>query len=166
MQNLKHANFMEKALGQADLAEKKGDIPIGAIIVKSGKIIVKAHNRREYDRDATAHAEIVAIRLACKKLDQWILDDCQLYVTLEPCVMCFGAIIQSRISQVYFGAYDPKTGACGSLAEIENLTSSSINHHTTFTGGILEDRCSNKLKTFFAQKREKQKHYKALNRNI
>lgn len=149
-----HIHFMQVALLEASLAEKKGDVPIGAVIVRSEEIISRAHNMREHKSDATAHAEIIAIRKACQSLDRWILDDCQLYVTLEPCIMCFGAIIQSRIPEVYFGAYDPKTGACGSLVEINNLKTSSLNHHTEFTGGILAEESSVIIKKFFRKRRK------------
>jgi tRNA(adenine34) deaminase len=147
------SRFMEQALSEADLAEKNGDVPVGAVIVQSGQIIARGHNQREFANDTTAHAEIVAIRKACQKLQRWILDDCELYVTLEPCLMCFGAIIQARIANVYFGAYDPKTGACGSVAETAELKNSALNHHTNFVGGLLEEECAKKLKIFFQKKR-------------
>ena len=145
--------FMQQALSEADLAEQNGDVPVGAVIVKSGKIIARGHNKRELTSDTTAHAEIVAIRAACQKLQRWILDDCELYVTLEPCLMCFGAIIQARIANVYFGAYDPKTGACGSVAEMATLKDSELNHHTSIIGGLLEEECAKKLTDFFQKKR-------------
>ncbi|NLJ69968.1 MAG: nucleoside deaminase [Clostridiaceae bacterium] len=144
---------MQQALLEADLAEQNGDVPVGAIIVKSGQIIARGHNKREFANDVTAHAEIVAIRKACKNLQRWILDDCELYVTLEPCLMCFGAIIQARIANIYFGAYDPKTGACGSVAEIATLKDSALNHHTNIVGGLLEEECAKKLTDFFQKKR-------------
>jgi len=148
------SRFMQQALSEADLAELNGDVPVGAVIVKSGQIIARGHNQREFAHDTTAHAEIVAIREACKKLQRWILDDCDLYVTLEPCLMCFGAIIQARIANVYFGAYDPKTGACGSVAETAALKESALNHHTRIAGGMLEEECAQKLKGFFQNKRD------------
>lgn len=148
---------MEQALLEADLAEKNGDVPVGAVIVRSGQIIASAHNMREALKDTTAHAEIIAIRKASKKLGVWILDDCQLYVTLEPCLMCFGAIIQARIPFVFYGAFDHKTGACGSVGEIANLKESSLNHHTHFIGGLLENECSKKLTYFFKKKRKSAK---------
>lgn len=149
--------FMEQALVEADLAEKNGDVPVGALIVKNRKILARAHNMREVLGDVTAHAEIIAIRKAAQETGSWLLEDCELYVTLEPCIMCFGAIVQARIAQVYFGAFDPKTGACGSLKELAGLSNSSINHHTKFQGGILKEKCSNKLKHFFQKKRNSAK---------
>ena len=145
--------FMQQALSEADLAEQNGDVPVGAVIVKSGQIIARGHNKREFAIDTTAHAEIVAIRAACQKLGKWILNDCELYVTLEPCLMCFGAILQARIANVYFGAYDPKTGACGSVAEIATIKDSVLNHHTNIIGGLMEEDCSKKLTDFFQKKR-------------
>ena len=145
--------FMQQALSEADLAEQNGDVPVGAVIVKSGQIIARGHNKREFAIDTTAHAEIIAIRAACQKLGRWILDDCELYVTLEPCLMCFGAIIQARIANVYFGAYDPKTGACGSVAETATLKDSALNHHTNIVGGLLKEECAKKLTDFFQKKR-------------
>ncbi len=145
--------YMQLAVEQAEIAGLNDDVPVGAIIVHNNQVIAKAYNRRQIDHNAIAHAEILAIQEACQKLNRWILDDCQLFVTLEPCVMCFGAIVQARIQDVYFGAYDPKTGACGSLSDLRNLKSSSINHHTCFHGGILLEVCSEQIKTFFKKKR-------------
>lgn len=145
--------YMKLALAEADLAEESGDVPVGAVLLCRGQVIAQAHNRREQDMDTTAHAEILAIRSACHKLGRWILDDCQLFVSLEPCLMCLGAIIQARIGQVYFAAYDPKTGACGSLPDLAQVKDSTINHHTSFQGGILAEEAGAKLKRFFRQRR-------------
>lgn len=145
--------FMNLALAEADLAEEAGDVPVGAVLVCQGRVIARAHNRREKETDTTAHAEILAIRSACHKLGRWILDDCQLFVSLEPCLMCLGAIVQARIKEVYYGAYDPKTGACGSLPDLAQVKDSSINHHTSFQGGILAEEAGQKLKAFFRKRR-------------
>lgn len=143
--------LMKKALIEAQKALKKLEAPIGAIIVKDGKIIARGHNLRESEQDSTLHAEMIAIRKACKKLGSWRLDGCDIYITLEPCPMCAGAIIQSRIKNVYFGAYDPKAGAAGSVINI--LQNPSFNHICNVTGGILEDECAGLLKNFFRELR-------------
>ncbi len=154
--------FMQKALEEAKIAALHDDVPIGAVIVKNHKIIARAHNQRELNHDTTAHAEIRAIQLAGEYLQAWILNDCQLYVTLEPCIMCFGAIIQARIPEIYFGAYDPKTGACGSHPDLANLKNTSVNHHSSFIGGIMEEECSFLLKEFFKQRRIEKKNQNLL----
>lgn len=122
-----------------------GDIPVGAVIVKSGEIIAKAHNTREKDNDVTSHAEILAIRKAGKIFKNWRLDDCELYVTLEPCPMCGWAILQSRIKSVYFGSYDHNYGSFSSKIDLRKLSTSNINIY----GGIKEEECDNLLKDFF-----------------
>lgn len=144
--------FMKAALKEADKAEKKEEVPIGCVIVKDGKIFTRAHNLRQTKRLATAHAETLAIEKACKKLGDWRLDDCELYVTLEPCAMCAGAIANARIKKVYFGAYEPKGGCAVSRFDI--LTGSGLNHVTDFEGGVMEEECSEKLKTFFKTRRK------------
>lgn len=144
--------YMKLAIEQAKIAESMDEVPIGCIIVSNGEIISRAHNLRHTTKQAIAHAEILAISKACEKLNVWQLTDCDLYVTLEPCPMCAGAILQSRIRNVYFGAYDLKGGSYGSnfnLNEIKNL-----NHYPTVTGGILEEECSALLKKFFKNKRK------------
>lgn len=143
--------LMKKALVEAKKALNKLEAPIGAIIVKDGKIIARGHNLRETKQDSTLHAEMIAIRKACKKLGSWRLDGCDIYVTLEPCPMCAGAIIQSRIKNVYFGAYDPKAGSAGSIINI--LQNASFNHACNVTGGILENECAGLLKNFFRELR-------------
>jgi tRNA(adenine34) deaminase len=121
------------------------DIAIGAVIVKDGKIIASAHNQKEYLNDVTAHAEILAIREAEQKLGNWRLDDCEIYVTLEPCPMCAWAIIQSRLKAVYFGSYDTNYGALGSKTDLRNLTGNKLKVY----GGIMEEECNNLLNKYF-----------------
>ena len=145
---------MKKALEEANLALEKGEVPIGAVIVKNGEIIASAHNLRETDHSATAHAELLAIEKACKVLGGWRLSGCELFVTLEPCPMCAGAIINSRIDRVVFGSKDEKAGACGSVM---NLFAADFSHHPKLTIGVLEEECSEILKNFFATLREKKK---------
>ena len=146
--------FMKKALDEARLAFEKGEVPIGAVIVKDGVVIASAHNLRETEHSATAHAELLAIQKACEVLGGWRLSGCELYVTLEPCPMCAGAIINSRIDRVVFGSKDEKAGACGSVM---NLFAADFNHRPKLTVGVLEEECSSILKEFFASLREKKK---------
>ena len=127
------------------------EVPIGAVIVKDGKIIASAFNKRETTQVATAHAEILAINKACKKLKSWRLDGAEMYVTLEPCPMCAGAIVNARIRKVYFGAYEPKSG--GATSKFNILSEGGLNHVTEFEGGIMEEDCSNMLKNYFKAKR-------------
>lgn len=143
--------FMESAIEEARLAAAEGDVPIGAVIVRGENIIAKAHNRRNIDKNALLHAEIIAIDTACRLLDSRVLDDCDIYVTLEPCPMCAGAIIQSGIRRLYFGAYDPKAGCAGSLTDLFILP---FNSTPGYYGGIMEDECALLLRDFFRQKRE------------
>jgi tRNA(adenine34) deaminase len=143
--------FMRAALREAHKAELLGEVPIGAVIIHGGKIIARGHNRRETLQDVTLHAEIVAIRKACRKLKTWRLDGCELYVTLEPCVMCAGAIVQARIAKVCFGADDPKAGAVGSITNIFTLKQ---NHQVQWQGDLLKESCSKVLRDFFARRRE------------
>lgn len=147
--------FMKKALMQAKRAERIGEVPVGAVIVKDGKIIARGFNERETKGDATAHAEFTAIRRACKKLGGWRLTGCTLYVTLEPCVMCAGAIINSRLDRVVIGAKDKKAGALGSVTDINALP---LNHKVELCYGVLEDECSAILKDFFARLRAKKRN--------
>jgi len=143
--------YMEQAIIEAKKAFELDEVPVGAIIVYKGDIIARAHNLRENFNNALAHAEILAINEACKKLNSWRLDNCELYVTLEPCPMCAGAIINARISSVYFGAYDPKGGACGSVVDL--FKKGSFNHSPVLYGGIMEDACEGLLKEFFGKLR-------------
>lgn len=146
--------FMKKALAEAKKAADIGEAPIGAVIVRDGKIIARAHNRRETKKNALCHAEISVIDKACRKLGGWRLPGCAMYVTLEPCPMCAGAIINSRIEKVVFGASDPKAGACGSVVD---LFAYPFNHHPRITGGVLGGDCGKVLSEFFLSLREKKK---------
>ena len=143
--------YMEIAIEQAELAKQKGEVPIGAVIVKDGQIISKGYNLRETNKNATSHAEIIAIEMACKKLDSWRLDDCSIYVTLEPCMMCAGAIIQSRIKNVYFGGFDKKAGAFGTVVDFATM---NFTHKVNVYAGIMEEECSKILKDFFSELRK------------
>ncbi len=142
---------MMEALKEAYKAYEKGEVPVGAVIVKDGRIISKAHNLRESLRDATAHAEVLAIREACKRLNSWRLTDCSLYVTLEPCPMCAGAILQARIYRLVFGVMDFKAGCAGSIYNF--FAVGQFNHRTEVISGIMEDECRDIMKKFFEQKR-------------
>jgi len=142
--------FMREALREAEAAQAAGDVPVGAVIVKGGEIIARGRNTREADNDALGHAEISAIRDACRALGDWRLDGCTLYVTLEPCVMCTGACITSRIGRIVFGAYDRKAGCCGSVAD---LTALHLDSEPDIFGGILRDECEKLLRDFFEGRR-------------
>ena len=144
--------FMREALKEAKKAYRKLEIPVGAVIVKNGEIIAKAHNKKESKKDTTKHAEILAIQEASKKIDNWRLMDCEMYVTLEPCPMCAGAIIQSRIKKVYIGTMDEKTGACGSVLNL--LKDYKFNHEVEVEIGIMQKDCEELLKQFFKELRE------------
>ena len=144
--------FMKEALKEAQKAYDKLEIPVGAIIVKDEKIIARAHNQKETKFDTTKHAEILAIQKASKKLKSWRLIDCEMYVTLEPCSMCAGAIINSRIKKVYIGTTDYKTGAVGSVLNL--FDDYTFNHKVEFETGILKDECENILKRFFKDLRK------------
>lgn len=146
-----HERFMELALREAMIAEEEGEVPVGAIIVQEGVIIARDHNRREALQDPTAHAELLAITQASSLLGTWRLDDCRLYVTLEPCPMCAGAIVQARIPEIVYGATDPKAGACGTLYQITN--DPRLNHRALTIGGILAKPCGQILTDFFAKQR-------------
>ena len=144
--------YMKQAFKEAEKAFKKLEVPVGAIIVKDGKIIARAHNQKETKTDTTKHAEILAIQKASKKLKSWRLIDCEMYVTLEPCTMCAGAIINSRIKKIYIGAMDEKTGAVGSVLNLfEDYT---FNHKVEYENGILKQECENILKQFFKELRK------------
>lgn len=143
---------MREALKQAKRASALGEMPVGAVIVRDGEIISRAYNRRETKKNALYHAEITAIERACKKLGGWRLPRCEMYVTLEPCPMCAGAILNSRIEHVYYGASDEKSGCCGS--KINLLDMNLCNYTVTVTGGILENECRDIIKKFFRNLRE------------
>ena len=150
--------FMMEALKEAKKAYDKLEVPVGAVIVKEGKIIARAHNLKETKYDTTKHAEILAIQKASKKLESWRLIDCEMYVTLEPCSMCAGALINSRIKKVYIGASDKKTGAVGSVFNL--LEDYTFNHKVEYQKGVLQDECENILKDFFKKLREVKKNQK------
>ena len=144
---------MKQAILEADKAQGKGEVPIGCVIVKDGKIIARGHNLRESSNDPTAHAELIAIRKAARKLGSWRLLDTVLYVTLEPCSMCMGAIILARIPAVVFGCYDPKGGAAGSLYNLSN--DSRLNHRVELLPQVRESECSRLLSNFFTGLRKR-----------
>lgn len=148
----KEERFMKEALKEARKAYDKLEVPVGAIIVKDYKIIARAHNLKETKFDTTKHAEILAIQKASKKLNSWRLIDCEMYVTLEPCSMCAGALINSRIKKVYIGANDEKTGAVGSVFNL--LEDYTFNHKVQIEKGILKQECENILKDFFKEIRK------------
>ena len=143
---------MKKAIALAMESEKEGEVPVGAVIVKNGELIATGRNRRETEKNALHHAEIEAIDNACKVLGGWRLFGCDLYVTLEPCPMCAGAIINSRIKTVYFGAYDNKAGSFGSVADFNRLP---YNHKPEIIAGVMEEECSKLLSNFFKKLRDK-----------
>ncbi len=150
--------YMKKALKEAQKAYDKLEIPVGAVIVKDGKIIARAYNQKETKTDTTKHAEILAIQKASKKIEAWRLVDCEMYVTLEPCSMCAGAIINSRIKKVYIGAMDEKTGAVGSVFNL--FEDYKFNHKVESETGILKEECENILKNFFKELRKMKKRRK------
>ena len=144
--------FMYEALRQARRAAKLGEMPVGAVIVRDGEIIARGYNKRESKCNALLHAEIIAIDRACKKLGGWRLPGCEMYVTLEPCPMCAGAILNSRIEHIYYGAADEKTGCAGSRLNL--LDMNLCNFKASVTGGVLESECSNVIKEFFKSLRD------------
>jgi tRNA(adenine34) deaminase len=152
------AIYMLEALKEAKKAFEKDEVPVGAIVVYKRKIIARGHNQVELLRDSTAHAEMLAITAACGFLKSKWLNEASMYVTIEPCSMCAGALVLSRIKKLYFGAKDPKTGACGSVVNIVN--NKQLNHHIEVSGGMLEEKCSSLLKEFFVAKRESKKEEK------
>lgn len=142
--------YMRIAIDEAETAAKLGEIPVGAVVVKDNEIISRAHNERETGKSATAHAELLAIERACEKLGAWRLHGCTLYVTLEPCTMCAGAVINSRISRVVCGLKDPKAGAMGSVLDVNAYP---LNHKCETIYGVLENECRDQLQSFFAELR-------------
>lgn len=144
-------DFMQLALEQAQHAWNLGEVPVGAVVVKDGVVIATGFNQPIGRHDPTAHAEIVALRAAADKLGNYRLPGCELYVTLEPCVMCSGAMMHARLARVVFGAPDPKTGACGSVVNL--FEEDKLNHHTALSGGIMADDAGAMLKAFFAERR-------------
>lgn len=150
-----HRDWMKLAIIEAKKAREKDEVPIGAVIVLNGEVIARAHNLRETTQNAVTHAELLAIQQACEKLGTWRLEGAELYVTLEPCPMCSGAIILSRIEKVYFGAADPKAGCAGTLMNL--LEDDRFNHQSQVVGGVMEDECGELLRDFFRRLRLKQK---------
>jgi tRNA(adenine34) deaminase len=150
--------FMQQALQEASIAETLREVPIGAVIVRQGVIVGRGHNLRESHNDPTAHAEMVAIRQAAQTLGSWRLLDCTLYVTLEPCVMCMGAIILARIPRLVFGCRDPRAGAVGSIYDFSR--DQRFNHRVLVDEGVLVDECSEQLSSFFRQLRARRKETK------
>ena len=147
--------FMKEALKEAKKAYEKLEVPVGCVIVKDGKIIARAHNLKETKQDTTKHAEMIAIQKASKKLNAWRLLDCDMYITLEPCSMCAGAIINSRIRKVYIGTMDQKTGAAGSVLDL--FKDFTFNHKVEIESGILKEECEEILKKFFKELRKSKK---------
>jgi tRNA(adenine34) deaminase len=143
--------FMQLALDQARLAWAVGEVPVGAVVVKDGEVIAAGYNQPIGRHDPTAHAEIVALRAAAEKIGNYRLPGCELYVTLEPCAMCSGAMMHARLSRVIYAAVDPKTGACGSVLDL--FKEEQLNHHTEVVGGVLAEESSAMLKAFFAERR-------------
>ncbi|MEO8407522.1 MAG: tRNA adenosine(34) deaminase TadA [Oxalobacteraceae bacterium] len=150
------AFFMAQALEQAQKAWDLGEVPVGAVLVKDGQIVALGCNQPIAAQDPTAHAEIMALRAAAQVVGNYRLPGCDLYVTLEPCAMCAGAIMHARLSRVIFGAPDPKTGACGSIIDL--FAQENLNHHTEVVSGVLAQQCSTLLKNFFAQRRRMQQN--------
>lgn len=146
-----HEDFMRQAIYEAQKAYSQDEVPIGAVVVKDGLVIGRGYNLRESHQDPTLHAEIIAIREASKNLKSWRLTGCSLYVTIEPCAMCAGAMIQSRLENLIFGAWDPKGGCVGSLYDL--VTDNRFNHRVEVIQGILEDECRALMQNFFRQKR-------------
>ncbi len=147
--------FMKLAISEAKKAEEKCEVPIGAVVVLNGEVIATAHNLRESTQNAITHAEILAIQKACERIGSWRLEDAELYVTLEPCPMCSGAIILSRIKKVIFGAHDPKAGCAGTLMNL--LDDQRFNHQCEVVSGVLENECSVLLRDFFRNIRKRNK---------
>ena len=143
--------FMQLALEQARLAWAEGEVPVGAVVVKDGEVIAAGYNQPIGRHDPSAHAEIVALRAAAEKLGNYRLPGCELYVTLEPCIMCSGAMMHARLSRVVYAALDPKTGACGSVLNL--FEEQRLNHHTEVAGGVMAEEASSLLRAFFAERR-------------
>ncbi|MDR5756857.1 tRNA adenosine(34) deaminase TadA [Caballeronia sp. LZ035] len=143
--------FMALAQRAADEARRAGEVPVGAVVVLGDEVIATGFNHPIHAHDPSAHAEMVALRAAAQKLQNYRLPGCELYVTLEPCLMCSGAIMHARIARVVYGATDPKTGACGSVVDV--FANAQLNHHTSVTGGVLADECGHALKNFFSERR-------------
>jgi len=146
-----HEPWMKLAIGEALLAAEEGEVPVGAVLVRNGEAIICAHNRRERDHDPTAHAELICLREAGRILGDWRLRDCTLYVTLEPCPMCAGAMVMSQLGECVFGAPDERQGCCGSIYDLPG--DPALSGRTKWTSGVLTDECSDLMKGFFARRR-------------
>lgn len=151
--------FMKEAICQAKKAEAIGDVPIGCVIVSDGRIIARGYNKRNRNKTVLAHAELLAMSKACRKAGDWRLEDCTMYITLEPCQMCAGAIVQARIPRVVIGSMNPKAGCGGSILNL--LQMKEFNHQVEVTRGVLEEECSEMLSAFFRKLRQKKKEKKA-----
>ena len=158
------AYWMGIALREADKAADRGEVPIGAVVVQGGKAVGRGYNRREKAHDPTAHAEIIAIRKAALKAGNWRLTDATLYVTLEPCLMCMGAILLARLQRVVFGCRDPKAGAAGSLYDLSN--DRRLNHRLAVVGGVMETECAERLSRFFTELRSVKQDMKNMSRQV
>lgn len=156
------AKYMRLALKEAQKAALINEVPVGAVIVKDGKVIARGHNIKEQKKNSMYHAEIVALQKACKKIGDWRLNDCDIFVTLEPCPMCAGALINARIGNIFFGAYDDRAGCCGTLYDLPGDT--RFNHRPNVEGGILQDKCGEILVEYFKQKRREIKEQKQKNK--
>ncbi|MEH7502894.1 tRNA adenosine(34) deaminase TadA [Neobacillus drentensis] len=163
MECVQDEQFMREAIKEAKIAEDLNEVPIGAVMVMEGKVVARAHNLREIEQNAVAHAELLAIDQACKKLGSWRLEEATLYVTLEPCPMCAGAIILSRVKRVVYGAADPKGGCAGTLMNL--LEDDRFNHQSEVTSGVLERECGQMLSDFFRKIRERKKLEKKMKGN-
>ncbi|MGH7908254.1 MAG: tRNA adenosine(34) deaminase TadA [Thermodesulfobacteriota bacterium] len=148
--------FMREALALAKLAGEAGEVPVGAVLVREGTVVGRGYNRPVTGRDPTAHAEVVALRDAAEQIGNYRLGECALYVTLEPCAMCAGAIMHARVSRVIYGAADPKSGACGSVVDL--LGDDRLNHHATVTGGVMAEEAARLLQEFFGGRRKVVRH--------
>ncbi len=157
---LDDADFMREALAQAELAAQAGEVPVGAVVVHQGRVVGRGHNRSLSRQDVSAHAEIEALRDASQTLGNYRLDDCALYVTLEPCVMCSGALMAARLSRVVYGASEPKTGAAGSVLNV--FAEPRLNHHTQVSGGMLAEECGQALQAFFQGRRQAQQEERSI----
>ena len=156
MQNEIDNQFMQEAIASAKKAELQGEVPVGAVVVYEGKIVATGHNQPIERHDPTAHAEIAALRAAAQVLGNYRLPGCSLYVTLEPCAMCAGAMLHARLARVVYGATDPKTGACGSVINL--FAEEKLNHHTAITGGVMAEECGQLLRDFFIKRRAQAIH--------
>jgi tRNA(adenine34) deaminase len=148
--------FMHEALSLARQAAEFGEVPVGAVVVKDGAVVGRGYNRPLSGKDPTAHAEVMALRDAAERIGNYRLGECELYVTLEPCAMCAGAIMHARVSRVVYGAADPKSGACGSVVDL--FAEGRLNHHATIVGGVMAEEAARLLQDFFSARRKVSRH--------